>query len=156
MRGVIEDSSEPLCETAERSRYSFRTAEEGTVSGTEKETSSDHQPNITETLDLLRQLPRSKAPFTLLDWSRNNTQFYGTVYLGNGTVMMRSVIHNQGGSISNSGGSMNLSNVAGPMQSGNVRGTRNFTTKAPRPIPSPSVRFRQSLRPFRGLISLMK
>ena len=146
---VIEDSGEPLCETTDRSRHSFRTIEKGTVSGTGKETSSDRQPNPTMTLDLPRQPPRSKATFTLFD---RTMHFYGEVYFGNGTIM-KSVINNQGGSISNSGGSMYLGNVAGPMSSGNVRRNRNFATNAFRSIANPpAVYLRRGLHYLRRLV----
>lgn len=96
-------------------------------------------------LERLGALPKSRPSFSLIDRTIN---FYGEVYLGNGTVM-RSIINNKGGTIRNSGGPMNLvGNVGGSIHSGNsvTRGVRGYATRAYQSFPG--------LQPLRRALNL--
>ncbi|KAK2611916.1 hypothetical protein QQS21_002022 [Conoideocrella luteorostrata] len=121
VRGVIEETES---DSPEKTETVDKTAEpEETIA----EPTEDHS----RILQLLRQPPQTTARFSLFN---RTIQFYGKVYLGNGTVMEH-VINNQGGIIRNSGGSLNLvGNVRGPVHIGsNVnRKVSGYATRAHR------------------------
>jgi hypothetical protein len=89
--------------------------------------SSNREEHFAVDLETLRP-PRSKAAFSFFNRTVN---FYGEVYIGNGTIM-KSIVNNQGGSIKGSGGPMFIGNRAGAVSS-NIGQRRGFVTRVFRP-----------------------
>ncbi|KAF2227780.1 nucleoside phosphorylase domain-containing protein [Elsinoe ampelina] len=98
--------------------------------------SNEHVSRTLEALAAVRSQPLpTRALFTLVDRA-THVHFYREVYSGNGTLY-RNTVNNRGGTISTSGGAINMGSVGGSMNSTITQRARGFSTRAGDAIRAP-------------------